>query len=366
MGKSCRQLRQSLPTSDDKALSNDELLHFMEAAVKSRVMGKLDFMTSFFQDGSVSQLLVKSKAKVVWLNDWYPIKDLIYAISVDEEKRRVLVVFRGAITRADWNHIFDFDQASVQNPVKDDFEGKPSRIKIHSGFYRYLFRRRKDTGTTKYDEIANVLHGYGSQIIGEDYSLYVTGHSLGGALSTLFGFYASTDERFTKNGPVRLFTFGSPYVGGYSFCKSFKYQEQSGKLQHARFHNVRDIVVHLPFNLTLSKRGSKYRHVGIGIKLPRRRHRLLACCTRHPKIHYSSNDGYFASSWRAIRDNFVFNSPLPWRIRLVHGLNEHQKRMIRGNEVPERGADGTGRKNLRLLSKSLDELYETLVLEEKN
>jgi len=41
------------------------------------------------------------------------------------------------------------------NPVKDDYDGKKSYIKIHRGFYTYLFRTRKDTSTRKYDEIAN-------------------------------------------------------------------------------------------------------------------------------------------------------------------------------------------------------------------
>lgn len=71
-------------------------------------------------------------------------------------------------------------------------------IRTHRGFYSYLFKKRKDTDTCKYDEIANRLHSYGMKEIGPDYKVFVTGHSLGGALSTLFGFFASTDERYVN------------------------------------------------------------------------------------------------------------------------------------------------------------------------
>lgn len=89
--------------------------------------------------------------------------------------------------------------------------------------------------------------------IGERYHLVVTGHSLGGALSTMFSFFASTDARFTANGPVKCFNFGAPYVGGYRFLKAFHHQEQTQKLQYARFFNHNDVVAHLPFNFRVTR-----------------------------------------------------------------------------------------------------------------
>lgn len=140
----------------------------------------------------------------------------------------MLVVFRGAITKQDWSKAIDYELRQIKNPVADDFERKPKRVGVHNGFYQYLFRLRKDTRTTKYDEIANMAHRYGLERIGEGYRLVVTGHSLGGALSTVFGFFASADKRFTRNGPVKIFNYGSPYVGGHTFADSFRYQEQIG------------------------------------------------------------------------------------------------------------------------------------------
>ena len=157
-----------------RKLSEEELLDYMEKAVESRDSGNLDFMNNFFKKGSVSQVMIKSQARVVWLNDFYPLKDCTYGISVDNERKRVLLVFRGAITRADWGHAGKMDLKKVENPIQEDFPSKSKHIKVHNGFYRFLFRVRKDTGTRKYDEIANILHHYGSKL-GDEYSLVITG-----------------------------------------------------------------------------------------------------------------------------------------------------------------------------------------------
>ena len=180
-------------------------------------------------------------ASKVWFNDWFPLKDLTYAIAVDTANRRVIVVFRGAITKQDWSKAFDFKLRSITNPVKDEFKRKAETVDIYSGFYRYLFRKRQDTGTTKYIEIANLAHKYGMERIGETYSLQVCGHSLGAGLSTVFSFHASCEERFVNHGPVKVFTFGSPYVGGHRFADMWRHQEKAGKLQYARFFNHNDV-----------------------------------------------------------------------------------------------------------------------------
>jgi hypothetical protein len=77
--------------------------------------------------------------------------------------------------------------------------------------------------------------------------LGVTGHSLGAALATLFGFYAATDQRVLQNGkPVELFSFASPFVGDDQFRTAFKMLEHEGKVVHARIVNPHDFVPMLP------------------------------------------------------------------------------------------------------------------------
>ena len=101
------ELSSDMESNPDRDMSENELLDFMTKCIESRNVESLDFMADFFRDNTISQTMVKSNAQVVWLQDWFPIKDCIYAISVDKKKKRVLVVFRGATTRADWAHGFD-------------------------------------------------------------------------------------------------------------------------------------------------------------------------------------------------------------------------------------------------------------------
>jgi len=337
-----------------RKLSEEELLDYMEKAVESRDTTNLDFMSSFFKDGSVSQVMVKSPARVVWLNDWYPLKDCTYGISVDKERKRVLLVFRGAITRADWGHAGKMDLKRVENPIQGD--GLPGHIKVHNGFYRFLFRTRKDTGTRKYDEIANIVHYYGSKF-GNDYSLVVTGYSLGGALSTIFSLYASTDEKFTNIGPIQLYTFGCPYVGGTAFYESFRHQERKGKLQLARFFNNRDGVAHLPVSWT-----GEYQHVGISVRLPKVRSRLLRYLVPEPipRIRYPKDKSRLGFYLRSLKENYFFNMPLPWKIRETHGLNELQMRMLRARVLSENSHRHPSH------NMSLSDLYDALVFNDED
>jgi hypothetical protein len=375
MGEKSKSVRNSLSESFSmQPISSDELLHILVEAVESRKYGQLDFMKSFYKDGSISQLMVQSKMRIVWMNDWYPLKDLTYAIAVDIEKRRVVVVFRGAITRQDWSKAVTYALKGVDNPIQEDFEGKPKRIGIHSGFHQYLFRTRKDTGTKKFDEIANLVDKYGQERIGEDYTLFVAGHSLGAALSTVFSFYASTDSRFTRNGPIKVFTFGSPYIGGHEFADSFRHQEEMGKLMYARFYNSNDLAAHAPFNFGVnrvslrlvptisntsfrallifcsSQRGSAFRHVGIDIKIPP----VPILCFRkwNPEITYIGNEGFWASYCRGIARNFLLKMPFPWQIPRMHTLTELQGRILEGrSRMGDKG---------KLLQKTVEELYMEL------
>ena len=159
---------------------------------------------------------------------------------MDADEKRVLVVFRGAKTSTDWEHVRNSKFAKVPNPIKEYFPGKKRMVSFHSGFYNYLFRQRKDTNTTKFDEIANKVYEYVT-MLGDDCEVVSTGFSLGGALATIFTFYASADERFQLTKPHKLYTYGCPHVGGPSFAKSFQHQERRNKIMYARVVNSNDL-----------------------------------------------------------------------------------------------------------------------------
>merc|ERR1712176_1734295 len=65
---------------------------------------------------------------------------------------------------------------------------------------------------------------------------------------------------FTRNGPVRVYTFAAPAVGDSNFGKIFRQLEIDGKIRLARISNADDPV---PSTFVLTK----YNHVGLGIEL---------------------------------------------------------------------------------------------------
>lgn len=58
----------------DRNMNETELLDFMTKCINSRDDTKLSFMKDFFKEDSPSATMVKSHAKIVWMNDWYTVK----------------------------------------------------------------------------------------------------------------------------------------------------------------------------------------------------------------------------------------------------------------------------------------------------
>jgi hypothetical protein len=312
--------------------NKEELMNLMEKAIEDRDINRLGFMKDFFKNGSICKVLVESKAEMVWLSDWHEAHECTWAISIDREKREVLLCFRGAYTKSDWAHAFDTKDTATSNPIKEDYPKKSKNIRLHSGFHKYLFRVRKDTNTTKYDEIVSKLMHY-STLIGEGVKIRVTGHSLGGALATIFSLYASTDDRFTANGSaIETVTFGAPHVGGYKFADAVRHQEDVGKLRIAKFIISGDGVTSLPPTLfSMSKRGAKYFHSGISVTLPMvRKGGFKLFGQPQPKLKYNSPRKSFVKSMaRQVREFYLWNIPVRfWKIAYMHSLVEHKKRLV--------------------------------------
>jgi len=104
--------------------------------------------------------------------------------------------------------------------------------KVHAGFYYGL----SDWCLEK------IQHTLNKQAV-KDKPLWITGHSLGAALSTIATAYFN---------PQGLYNFGSPRVGDRQFADTFQ-----NKNVH-RFVNCTDIVTRIPL-----KMGLDYQHIGI-------------------------------------------------------------------------------------------------------
>lgn len=346
------KLMLSKANTTDGCYDQDEVIMLMEQAIETRDRSQIAFMKHFFKEGSISRVLVESKAEMVWLSDWHTTHECTYAISLDREEKKVLLAFRGAYTFTDWSHALDTTETATSNPIKEDYPNRPKNIRVHGGFHKYLFRVRKDTETTKYDEIATKVSHY-CKIVGDGVTLTITGHSLGAALATVFSLYASTEERFTQNGAIETVTFGAPYVAGFKFADAVRHQEITGKLRIAKFRCSNDGVTSLPPTLiSMSKRGAKYFHSGMDISLPCIRKSVFKLCGQpKPRIAYNGPTKGFVREWlRQVKDFYFWNIPVRfWVAVKMHTLVEHKERMAIIDDVREDSV---------LFNCSLEELYE--------
>ena len=80
MSRATKDFRVDLMESEteERLLTEEEILLILERAVERRDYSKLHFVSDMFQPGSTCHHLSKSNAKLVWMNDWYPLKVCAY------------------------------------------------------------------------------------------------------------------------------------------------------------------------------------------------------------------------------------------------------------------------------------------------
>ncbi|KAI3469889.1 hypothetical protein Pfo_026552 [Paulownia fortunei] len=167
--------------------------------------------------------------------------DTQVAIWRDLERKRLVIAFRGT-EQSRWKDLRT-DLMLVPaglNPerIGGDFK---KEVQVHSGFL------------SAYDSVRTRLISLIKQAIGHrgdslellpKWHIYVTGHSLGGALATLLALELSSSQ-LAKHGAisVTMYNFGSPRVGNRRFAEV--YNEQKVK-DSWRVVNHRDIIPTVP------------------------------------------------------------------------------------------------------------------------
>lgn len=244
-------------------------------------------------------------------------EELVHGVVINPIKKRITIIFRGSVTNKDFLQDAKCAQLQLDNPVLKIMSNKnpteeqmPSKIRIHTGFHEYLFYQRKDSQTTRLQEILEDAKGLLRENPG--FSLYMTGHSLGGALSTLCGFYAACDEELIQlaaHHRVVVYSIASPFCGNWKFRHAFQELERQRRLQHLRIANHEDMVTLLPFAVPkaaflspalsmIQGAGNLYKHVGIKVQLKKVRdnkgHEVVEHSIQYPLENQSDNDLQFA------------------------------------------------------------------------
>lgn len=249
----------------------------------------------------------------------------VFGILKDTVEKKIIVVFRGSVSEGtrDWQSNFNAFSASMPTPplLKDKMKGKLSnRLLMHKGFYEYLFHNEEIVeGPESFDQmlidIQNVLE--------DGYSIYVTGHSLGAALSSTASFaLAGSDKKWIPK-PITCISFASPLTGTKGYRTAFHELEKDGMIRYIRFTNNNDVVPSAP---PMGFHGRPYKHVGINIRL------------HDDKIHMHHSSE--KSIIEAGKNSLI--KPL-WKALDQHSLKLHEARM-------ETSSDD-------LMKVSIDDLY---------
>ena len=148
-------------------------------------------------------------------------------VAVCWDSTRVIIVCRGT-------------QATSWNDIKADLKSYKTKFQdicyTHDGFKDEVEKNSKWAIKVAQDNSMN------TKVIS------VCGHSLGGAMAHLFALYIEHE----LSNSCKLFTYGSPRVGGLSFKKAWN----SCNIEAHRFRNNNDVVPGVPFYIM------NYMHVG--------------------------------------------------------------------------------------------------------
>jgi hypothetical protein len=157
---------------------------------------------------------------------------IMYAYIFSNEEM-ACIAFTGTFDRAQW-----YDNMKLKLVHPENLSSNKS-LMIHTGYHDI------------YSSIQNELHEWWSANSSGKSTLFITGHSLGGALSTLCAFDFSS---LVPSDMIVHYAMSSPRVGNVAFSEIFDQRSPNS----FRVYNTEDIVVNLPL---ASWKGNVYQHI---------------------------------------------------------------------------------------------------------
>lgn len=204
-------------------LQNPKLENYVEFGCG----GVWDYDEQSFEEGSTQVMMLRRDADLV-----------------ANTPAIVIVVFRG--TEADaWSDIsvdLAFFKIDLTTAKRQEQGWGPGWGEVHRGFFN-AYR--------SIDEQARQMGNY-LRTLDQSPQLYITGHSLGGALATIMASRVLQDMEYRDSlGEPKLdlrgvYTFGSPRVGNASFVTHFNELADKHGVAIGRVRNTEDLVTNTP------------------------------------------------------------------------------------------------------------------------
>uniref|UniRef100_A0A7S1TLZ3 Fungal lipase-type domain-containing protein n=1 Tax=Erythrolobus australicus TaxID=1077150 RepID=A0A7S1TLZ3_9RHOD len=158
---------------------------------------------------------------------------------ISPKQQYIVAAFRGTVSAKNWmSNLKAVSMAASKGG--GSYVDLPAEIRIHLGFYQHF----ASIGHAMVDEVLK-LHRENPT-----FTVYVTGHSLGGAMAALAALHLVLQG--VPDASMKVYTFGQPRVGNEAFSRYFDERVSS----FYRIVNNHDIVPHLPL------RSAGFRHVG--------------------------------------------------------------------------------------------------------
>jgi hypothetical protein len=209
-------------------------------------------------------------------------KECVHLIGHEPRRKAIVCVFRGSVTLSDWVEDAKIMLGRVPNPLSH-VEGQTETVGIHLGFRNYIHGANKKMQIS----LSRSLKKVGTRMLGSgdeegsseqtplcrmdlvleqlrelkkrfpSYSIYVQGHSLGGALSLIATLAIASDPILSQLPPdsppgltpVTVIAVGNPKPGDGDFCRAMEYLERNKKLRCCVIHNTYDVVPMLATNV---------------------------------------------------------------------------------------------------------------------
>ena len=106
-----------------------------DALMKSKEFDGKDLETLKALEVVVNRQVSSTRAVLEVFSDEFEEEELVYAITADENLKRITVTFRGSDTGLDWRKDVQIWMNEVDNPLREHYDDVPAKISLHHGFY---------------------------------------------------------------------------------------------------------------------------------------------------------------------------------------------------------------------------------------